>query len=225
MRLGTVAVVLGLLLAFLAGGILWKRVDGNAAAQVSEMPDERPRSTGSATAPVPLGPTTAPRRIAPGPVAPAAQAGHVPSMIRYVRGSSLFTTDAVPIERLDGWIAYRDHAQEWLRAAIQAGDPGAYELAALAHMRGDYLGMQLVARDPVRGAAYYAALVNAAAAPYREMALNKAKQAQGKLSPDQLVESERLAAQLSAALRVPPNGVDYTGGIADREDGSHCAAP
>lgn len=155
----------------------------------------------------------------------AAQAGHEPSMIRFVGGSSLFAPNRAPLEALDGWIAYRDNAAGWFATALQAGDPAAFELAAHAHMRGDFLGMVLVPKDPVRGAAYYQVLAERAAPEYMEQAQGNARHAQARLSPEQLRESQEQAAKLRTQIRAAPGTVDFSRGSYGKDDGSHCETP
>ena len=154
----------------------------------------------------------------------AAESGHVPSMARFVSGSVLLASNQLPMETLDGWIAFRDQAPMFLQRAIDAGEPAAFEMAAHAHARGQWLGLEIVPKDAARSVAYWKALETVASPRYAGTARANlgyvARQAN--LSPADVAQAEGLGATLARKVRVPEGGVDFANGTFDRDDGRHC---
>jgi hypothetical protein len=158
----------------------------------------------------------------------AAQAGHVPSMVRWVAAPPLEPIRGTPLSNLDGWIAYRDNARQWLDAAIEAGDIHAFEVAAHAHARDNWKGMTLVPKDGVRSVAYWMALERVAAPVYAGKVRDNRMfvEKQFALGSAELAESARLSTELAKHLaNVPPGSVDLSTGTFGADDGSHCARP
>jgi hypothetical protein len=156
----------------------------------------------------------------------AAQAGHTPSMARFAWYGP--PGDLQPLETLDGWIAFRDQAPQFLQRAIDAGEPSAFELAAVSHERGQWRGLVLLPKDPVRAAAYWMALERRASPGYAEKPRNawQSIQREARFTPMQVAQAEALAAELVTKLRrAPPEGVDFAHGTFNADDGTHCEAP
>lgn len=152
----------------------------------------------------------------------AALAGHGPSMARFVWLGP--PRDRTPLETLDAWIAYRDQGSQLLMRAVEAGEPGAFEIAAIVYERGQWQQLALAPKDPVRAAAYWMALERRAAPGYAGTARNwwQGIQRKAELTPAQIAEAERLANELAPKLRPPPGGVDFTRGTFGADDGTHC---
>lgn len=155
----------------------------------------------------------------------AVEAGHAPSIARFVwRGPP---RDLPTIVTLDAWNVYRDQAPQLLQRAVDAGEPGAFEVAAVAHERGQWQGLAIVPADPVRAAAYWMALERRASPQGANRfgnAWQRVQRAAG-LTQDQVVQAQALAAQLAPKLRPPPGGVDFSHGTFAADDGRHCEAP
>jgi hypothetical protein len=154
----------------------------------------------------------------------AAQAGHVPSGVRFARGLALLD-GAPPGRNLDGWIALRDHGPGFLEAGVAGGEAEAYDVARLAYSLGEILGIPFP-HDPVRSVALSLALAEAGTPEERERSLGNARfvAERSGLTGAQAAEARAQAKSLAVRLlaRHAPGSVDFTRGTFARDDGSHC---
>jgi hypothetical protein len=153
----------------------------------------------------------------------AARAGHGPSMARFA--SRRVFSDADPVAALDGLIAYRNEGPAFLARAAQAGYPEAYEQLAFAYVTGNDLGLG-VPHDPVRGVAYYTALMRVATADESarlQRAVDYAIQ-NDNLDAQEVARARAMAEPLAAALlrRNTPGTVEIGRGPFGGDNGSHC---
>jgi len=158
----------------------------------------------------------------------AAQAGHVPSMVRFAGGWTLTVGGGSPGENLDGWNALRDLGPSFLQAGIDGGFAEAFEQARFAHMRGDLFGIPFP-KDPRLSVAYSLALARAGTPGERERSEPSARHVarEAGLSDEDYARADVLAATLAQKIiaRSGAGTVDFTRGTYAKDDGSHCEAP
>lgn len=154
----------------------------------------------------------------------AAQGGHVPSMLRYVRrfGNGLDSND--PAATAEGWVAFKQLAPSMLQSAIDQGSPEAFEFAAFMHLK-ENARWRLVPYDPIKGIAYYEALKLYAAPAYLET-LDRNIQyfvEARKLTSENIGAAHAESVALSNKLaKLSKGSFDFTKGVVMSEDGSHC---
>ncbi len=151
----------------------------------------------------------------------AAFASNNAAIVSFVFAMPVGLNPNKPVEDVDGWAAYRDHAPGLLQRAIDDGYPPAYALAATASL-GSPFGGNLLPKDPVRAAAYYLALTSRSSPEYRAE-LQRNIQALN-LSDAQMASASAMAVPLAGKLRVPSEGpIDFTGGISPNNDARECS--
>lgn len=153
----------------------------------------------------------------------AARAGHGPSMARFA--SRRVFADADPVAALDGLIAFRNEGPSFLARAAQSGYPEAYEQLAFAYVTGMDLGLG-VPHDPVRGVAYYTALMRVAT-PDENARLQRAVDyaiQNDNMDAQEVARARAMAEPLAVALlrRNAPGSVEIGRGPFGGDNGSQC---
>lgn len=161
----------------------------------------------------------------------AAQSGHIPSMMHFVRRHDIGLDLGAPVDVAEGWVAYKQYAPDLLQSAVDRGNPNAFEYAAFMHLRpGD--NWRLMPFDPVKGVAYYMALQSVAADAYKPKLTADISYSieRHKLTAGQVVQAQEEAQLLSKKMaKLAKGSVDFSkgSGVFDGkfpQDGDHCAA-
>jgi hypothetical protein len=125
----------------------------------------------------------------------AARSGHVPSMIRFATAFPVNYESA--LDDLDALAAYRDESEGFLLRAAAAGEPRAAYGLLRAYSGNPALLFRVIREDPVKSVAYAIALQDLLDDKMRQQLSRQQVAMRRKLSKAQLVEAERLGAQLA----------------------------
>jgi hypothetical protein len=146
----------------------------------------------------------------------AANAGHLPSMLRFIHGLGL-NWSGRPLDDLEQWIAYRDNMPSLLERAVASGHPDAYAAAAKLYTRAPF-GKSPVGRDPVKSLAFRLALVRTTAGDQaraiEEVQINRFI-AEEKLDSAAVARAESLATPLVAKLDLASAKTSFPNGGCD----------
>ena len=154
----------------------------------------------------------------------AANAGHLPSMLRFSHGFGL-SWSGRPLDDLDQWTAYRDNMPAILERLVATGRPEAYAAAAKLYGTAPF-GQSPLGRDPVKSLAFKLAIVRASSAG-QERAIEEVQIrrviTEEKLDPAAVARAEALATTLAAKLDLTRPKVPVADG--DCADGEARSSP
>jgi hypothetical protein len=139
----------------------------------------------------------------------AAQRGHVPSMVRFAIEPPLDEHAFMP--DLEGWQAYRAHAEALLRSAASTGDPAAIFFLYWAYagypMPG---GAQIAPRDPVQALAYALRARHFAAGGSSRSIERSIDRLSGELDAAGIAAAERMSNGIGTASGTTMQRVDFS---------------